>query len=67
MNREFVPFEFIDERGEYKGIAADYLALISEKTGLQFEIANFIEFLTQLKFAEIFKFCIYEIKANDRM
>ena len=36
----FVPFEFIDENGEYRGIAADYLALISEKTGLQFEIAK---------------------------
>ncbi|NMA68881.1 MAG: transporter substrate-binding domain-containing protein [Desulfitobacterium sp.] len=34
----FVPFEFIDENGEYKGIAADYLALISAKTGLQFEV-----------------------------
>ncbi len=34
----FVPFEFIDENGEYKGIAADYLSLISKKTGLQFEI-----------------------------
>ena len=33
----FVPFEFIDEHGEYKGIVADYLALISAKTGLQFE------------------------------
>ncbi len=40
VDPEFVPFEFIDERGEYKGIAADYLALISEKTGLQFEIAK---------------------------
>jgi two-component system sensor histidine kinase/response regulator len=36
----FVPFEFIDENGEYRGIAADYLALISEKTGLQFGIAK---------------------------
>jgi signal transduction histidine kinase len=36
----FVPFEFIDEDGEYKGITADYLALISEKTGLQFEVAK---------------------------
>jgi two-component system sensor histidine kinase/response regulator len=36
----FVPFEFIDENGEYKGIAADYLALISEKTGLQFEVVK---------------------------
>lgn len=33
----FVPFEFIDE-GEYLGIAADYLALISERTGLEFEV-----------------------------
>lgn len=36
----FVPFEFIDENGEYKGIAADGLALISEKTGLKFEVAK---------------------------
>ena len=36
----FVPFEFIDENGEYRGIAADYLALISEKIGLQFEIVK---------------------------
>ncbi|NLY43405.1 MAG: transporter substrate-binding domain-containing protein [Clostridiaceae bacterium] len=36
----FVPFEFIDKDGEYKGIAADYLALISEKTGLQFEVVK---------------------------
>ena len=38
VDPEFVPFEFIDSDGEYKGIAADYLAIISEKTGLQFEI-----------------------------
>jgi hypothetical protein len=30
----------LDEDGEYKGIAADYLALISEKTGLKFEVIN---------------------------
>ncbi len=36
----FVPFEFIDDDGEYKGIAADYLALISDKTGLQFEVVK---------------------------
>jgi signal transduction histidine kinase/CheY-like chemotaxis protein len=33
----FVPFEFINADGEYKGIAADYLDLISNRTGLQFE------------------------------
>ena len=33
----FMPFEFIDTDGGYRGIAADYLALISERTGLRFE------------------------------
>lgn len=32
----FVPFEFFDEDGNYKGISADFVALISEKTGLKF-------------------------------
>lgn len=36
----FVPFEFIDENGDYQGITADYLSLISEKTGLQFEVVK---------------------------
>jgi len=36
----FLPFEFIDKDGEYRGIAADYLVLISEKTGLQFEVVQ---------------------------
>ncbi|MDD4688645.1 MAG: transporter substrate-binding domain-containing protein [Eubacteriales bacterium] len=40
VDPEFVPFEFIDEDGEYKGITADYFALISEKTGLQFEVVK---------------------------
>ena len=34
----FIPFEFIDIDGNYKGIAADYLKLIEIKTGLTFEI-----------------------------
>ncbi len=38
VDPKFVPFEFIDDDGEHKGIAADYLALISKKIGLQFEI-----------------------------
>jgi len=40
VDPEFVPYEFIDTDGEYKGIAADYLVLISERTGLQFEVAE---------------------------
>ena len=33
VDPKFVPFEFIDTDGEHKGIAADYLALISKKIG----------------------------------
>jgi signal transduction histidine kinase/DNA-binding response OmpR family regulator len=40
IDPEFVPFEFIDEDGDYAGIAADYLALVSRKTGLEFEVAR---------------------------
>jgi len=34
----FVPYEFIDTDGQYKGIAADYISLICEKTGLLMEV-----------------------------
>lgn len=40
VDPDFVPFEFIDKDGEYKGIAADYLSLISERTGLKFEVVK---------------------------
>lgn len=30
VDPDFVPFEFIDDDGEYKGISADYLKIISE-------------------------------------
>ncbi|NSW52844.1 MAG: transporter substrate-binding domain-containing protein [Anaerolineae bacterium] len=36
----FIPFEFIDVDDEYKGIAADYIALITEKSGIQFEVVK---------------------------
>jgi signal transduction histidine kinase/ActR/RegA family two-component response regulator len=32
----FAPFEFLDDRGNYVGIAPDYMNLIAEKTGLVF-------------------------------
>lgn len=38
VDPRFIPFEFIDEEGEHQGIAADYLELVSERTGLQFEV-----------------------------
>lgn len=40
VDPQFVPFEFIDTDGDYKGITADYIELISERTGIQFEIVQ---------------------------
>jgi len=41
VDPRFVPFEFIDSNGEYKGIVPDYLSLISQKTGLKFEVVRY--------------------------
>ncbi len=38
---DFIPIEYFDENGNYKGIAADYLALIEEKLGITFNIIRF--------------------------
>lgn len=40
VDPEFVPYEFIDTDGIYKGIAADYVKIISEKTGIQMVVEN---------------------------
>ncbi|MDD3214123.1 MAG: transporter substrate-binding domain-containing protein [Eubacteriales bacterium] len=37
---DFIPYEFFDTDGVYKGIAADYLALLSQKTGLVFTVVK---------------------------
>ncbi|OEF97173.1 response regulator [Desulfuribacillus alkaliarsenatis] len=36
----FVPFEFIDADGEYKGITAEYIQLVQERTGLVIEVVS---------------------------
>ncbi|HOB91941.1 MAG: transporter substrate-binding domain-containing protein [Bacillota bacterium] len=36
----FVPFEFIDSDGQYKGIAADFISLISQRVGIRFEVVQ---------------------------
>ncbi len=38
VDNHFQPYEFVDIDGEYKGMASDYIALIEEKTGLNFEL-----------------------------
>ncbi|MCA9776690.1 MAG: transporter substrate-binding domain-containing protein [Candidatus Eremiobacteraeota bacterium] len=37
VDPEFRPVEFINTQGDYEGISADFLALISERLGLKFE------------------------------
>ena len=32
------PFEWVDDQGQYQGIAADYMALIEKKLGIRFEV-----------------------------
>ncbi|WP_163340426.1 transporter substrate-binding domain-containing protein [Desulfopila sp. IMCC35008] len=39
VDPEFVPFEFIDVDGSYRGMCADYVQLISERTGITMDIA----------------------------
>ena len=36
---DWTPFNFVDESGQYSGIANDYLQLISRKTGLKFKVS----------------------------
>ncbi len=38
-SQDWAPFGFVDQNGQYKGIANDYLKLISEKTSLTFKIS----------------------------
>jgi len=35
IDTEFMPYEFIDTDGKYKGIAADYVELLSQRTGIE--------------------------------
>ncbi|MBL4622077.1 MAG: transporter substrate-binding domain-containing protein, partial [Immundisolibacteraceae bacterium] len=38
VDPEFAPFEFIDDTGHYRGLAADYVALLEQRLGLTFAV-----------------------------
>jgi len=40
VDPEFAPFEFLSQEGDYRGMAADFLNLVSQKTGLKFELVK---------------------------
>jgi PAS domain S-box-containing protein len=37
----FPPIEYFDENGSYRGISADYIAIIEEKLGIEFRVLRF--------------------------
>ncbi len=43
-DRDFAPVEFIDEDGEYRGIAADYIELIGDRLSIDFQIVYLSDF-----------------------
>ncbi len=40
VDPEFVPFEFIDVDGSYRGMCADFVRLISERTGISMNVVS---------------------------
>lgn len=38
IDPEFIPFEYINEAGEYSGIASDYIALLNQRLGIEMTI-----------------------------
>ena len=36
----FYPFEFFDDNGSYRGVAADYIALLEQRLGVRFKIRH---------------------------
>ena len=38
---DFLPIEYIDAKGKYTGIAADYVALVEKKLGIKFKILKY--------------------------
>ena len=39
----FYPFEFFDENGTYRGVAADYVALLEKRLGIKFQVVRIEE------------------------
>ncbi|MEA2116023.1 MAG: transporter substrate-binding domain-containing protein [Thermodesulfobacteriota bacterium] len=38
IDPEFVPFEFVDNNGEYSGFASDYIRLLNQRLGLNMQV-----------------------------
>lgn len=60
----YPPFEFINKDGKYKGIAKDYLNIISEKLGIKFEVVPNLTWIEVLENAKNKKLDILPILTN---
>ncbi len=40
VDRDFAPYEWIDDKGDYVGLAASYMQLLETKLGVRFEIVS---------------------------
>ena len=52
IDPQFVPFEFIDERGNYMGISSDIISLLEQKTGLTFSFMPGLSWVETVEMAE---------------
>ena len=52
IDPQFVPFEFIDERGNHMGISSDIVALLEQKTGLTFSFMPGLSWVETIEMAE---------------
>lgn len=53
---DFIPIEYFDENGNYKSIAADYIALVEKKLGIKLKIVqlkNWQEIIARTKTGEV--------------
>jgi two-component system sensor histidine kinase/response regulator len=53
---DWAPIDFVDTQGQHRGIAADYLRLIADRTGLRFSVvteASFDDLLAKLMSGEL--------------
>lgn len=52
VDSDFAPYEWIDEKGNYVGMAADYMRLLEKKLGVRFEIVHGVPWAEILKMAQ---------------
>jgi signal transduction histidine kinase/CheY-like chemotaxis protein len=52
IDKEFVPFEFIDSEGTFSGVSSEIVKLISASTGLSFTYDPELDWVTTIEYAQ---------------